>query len=84
MGKPSMCELTAADESENRQGHARLLIRPCEVCRVTSILHLVGASPAGDQTLVEHRLCAWLASSHKILPTGNTRLRLHRAESTEA
>ncbi len=58
-----------------------LLIRPCVVCRGTSILHLVGASPAGDQTLVDHRLFAWLASSHKILPSGNTRLRLHRAES---
>ena len=30
-------------------------------------MHLVGASPAGDQTLVEHRLFAWLASALKIL-----------------
>ncbi|WP_205872697.1 hypothetical protein [Limnohabitans planktonicus] len=58
-----------------------LLIRPCEVCKVTSILQLVGASPAGDQTLVDHRHFAGLASVHKILPTGNTQLRLHRAES---
>ncbi|PVE43186.1 hypothetical protein H663_007790 [Limnohabitans planktonicus II-D5] len=58
-----------------------LLIRPCELGRVTSILHLVKARPAGDQTLVDHMLFAWLASAHKIFPAGNTRLRLDQAKS---